>query len=348
MSETTNNHDDVYEELSAKYDELMGDETPEVEEASTPEVEEKVAEEVPEVEAEAPAEEEVVEEQPAEEGADPAEEKPVVKAPTSLKADMQEKFGELSPEWRDEITRINDHALKLVRENADAKNARLLVQDLGNVITPYREILEQSGVPPLVAIDNLFKVENTLRTGSQQAKARMLTQIVNDYGIDLGELQSALVESINAPKPSEAEQRLEQRLADLQQMVRQATQPHAQENQSNVAPPVNNVIEKFVNDSKNEFIKRPGVEDDMVFILDSGKANHIDNLEDRLKFAYDKAIRMNDEIQTELRTRKADQLKRATAGSIQAKGSAPRSKPKTEELSEREMLSRKYDELTGS
>jgi hypothetical protein len=305
-------------------------------EETTPETtdEVKTAEKVEETTDEEKVEETTAEATDEEKVDEEAKKETTVKAPQSWSPAMREKFAELPEEVRAEILKRESDVGKLAREGAQA---RQVAETFVSAIKPYEDVINEAGVSPVQAIQETFEMAKVLRKGSPRQKAEVLAQLTELYDIDVGELDTVLAERLSAPKPSKTERALLEKLNALEQKLTPSAAPVVQ----NQATDINKQVEEFAKDPKHEFFN--DVAADMQTLLQMGKATDLQD-------AYDKAIRMNDEVQKVLTERKAKDKQRVTAGTSSLKGTTPKATPKVknEDLSLRALLSKAYDETMGS
>lgn len=321
--------------LSQAYDEAVTQAAP-ADEAKT---EELVGEKTDDDVTDEAKIEETTDETKAEEAEDKPEEKteedkPAVKAPQSWKPAVREKFAELPAEVQEEILRVESAAGRKFQESAQATK---IAENFAQTLEPYRELIQSSGVSPFQAIKETMDMAKMLATGTQRQKAQVLAQLYSTYNVDLNELNEVLTAHINMPKPTAAEQQILSQLNDLRARVAMPPAPRPAEIPQDS---VNTEIEAFASDPKNEFFN--DVSSDMALLLQNGKAK-------TLAEAYDKAIRLNDEVQKVLTARKTKEVQRAAAGKASVRGAAPIGKtnaaPKNQSL--REILSQAYDDSFG-
>jgi hypothetical protein len=109
--------------------------------------------------------------------------------------------------------------LEISRALGETAAARNISQLFSETITPYMAFMRAEGVHnPLDGIKAMFDMHVGLRTGSQHQKAAKLAELMNYYGVDVPELDKALVGQSHED-PQVAIQR------QVQQMVAQQMQP---------------------------------------------------------------------------------------------------------------------------
>lgn len=150
------------------------------------------------------AQEETQEELPVDENKvqdTPKVDQPVIeakKSPVAWQKEIADKhWAKLDPELQDEILRREaavDHGINKYRQSAQIGDA------FTEIVKPYMPTMQQLGLDPGVAINELLKADNTLRYGSPEQKAHMALNIIRDYGIDVQAL-FGLVQNTPAQDP---------------------------------------------------------------------------------------------------------------------------------------------------
>ena len=173
------------------------------------------------------------------------------------------------------------------------------------VIAPYKQTLEQLGVDAPTAISALLRADHTLRTADPKTKAVYFQQLAREYGIDLNQQ----IDPIEAQTLT-----LQQQMAALREQQQMwQNQIQAQEQQK-----VMSEIEAF----RAQAPHLDAVRDEMALLLETGKANSLQD-------AYDKAVWMRPDIrQSLIEQQKAQvaqqvQAQRAKAAQVSVKGSSP-------------------------
>ena len=226
--------------------------------------------------------------------------------PSSWKREIAEKWNDLPKEVKDEIQRRETDYHKGIEQY---KQYAGIGRDIERVISPHMETIQKLGVHPIEAIGTLLNADHKLRHGSPEQKAQYFGQLAQEYGIDLKQVQPP------APvDPAVLELRQQnQKLQRFQQSVME------QQNQQAMSE-----IEKFKANPENVHFE--SVKDDMALLLQSGKA-------ESLQDAYDKAVWMRPDIRKSLveqqRTEAEKKLasrarnQRAQSAAVGIKGSSP-------------------------
>lgn len=226
--------------------------------------------------------------------------------PTSWKKDYEEHWGKLDPTLQDYlIQRESEFANGVSTYKKELDHAKPFVE----AMQPFLPLLQQHNIQPSQWISNLGNAHRMLAMGSPEEKQRIFAQLANDYGVQLGALTGQQAD----PQFSMMAQELSQLKNQLHGFL------SAQEQQSMAS--VQSEISKFA-ESHPHF---EALRESMSALLQSGMAND-------LQSAYDKAIRLNDELwqqtQEEARQAKlAEEAKRQQEVVAQAKAKAvsPRS-----------------------
>lgn len=220
------------------------------------------------------------EEAPAEATEAPAEapiEQADKRAPSSWRKEAQAEFAKLPSLVKDEILRREDSIHKGIEQY---KGAAQRGQAYDEVVQPYTPLLQQLGVQPQEAIRALLSAESQLRNGSPAQKAQMTLKLISDYGIDRDAVLQAL-QGGELPQVDPAYQRLEQEV----QLIRSQQTERERIERARESEALNSEIARF-SQGKEHF---EAVRDDMAALIQVGKAKTLDE-------AYQKAIRLNDEV----------------------------------------------------
>ncbi len=207
------------------------------------------------------------------------------KGPNSWKATVREKFKSLPADVQAEVLRRENEHQRLMAESTDA---RKFASEFINVVQPYDAFLRSNDIHPLQAVSALMNDVYTLKTGSTEAKAKLIATIIQNNGVDIDALNNVLYG--NAPQVDEHTAALQRQVQEMQQRL-SAQDRQAHEAQSTS---INKQITAFA--SANEFFH--DVVGDMQVLLNAG---HASSLED----AYEKACRLNPEVFSVLQSRNA-------------------------------------------
>ena len=223
--------------------------------------------------------------------------------PSSWKKDYEEHWGKLDPTLQDYIQQREADYAKGV---STYKNQWDMAAPIVEAIRPFEPLLREYGVAPQQWVAQLGNAHAQLVKGSPEQKLEMFAQLANDYGVNLGALTG---QTGYDPQFSQLAQ-------ELNQIKNQwSSFQSAQEQQEQVQ--LQNEIESFKND-KPYFDE---VRETMAGLLQSGMA-------DDLQSAYDKAIRLNDDVFQRVsaeQAQKSEAAQREKVAAAKAKVLSPKS-----------------------
>lgn len=191
--------------------------------------------------------------------------------PSSWKKDYEEHWGKLDPTLQDYIQQREADYAKGV---STYKNQWDMAAPIVEAIRPFEQTLKQNNMDPARWISQLGNAHSQLVYGSPEQKLQMFAQLANDYGVNLGQLTG---QTGYDPQFSQLAQ-------ELNQIKNQWTSFQSQQEMQEQAQ-LQNEIASF-KDDKPYFDE---VRETMAGLLQSGMAND-------LQSAYDKAIRLNDDV----------------------------------------------------
>ena len=226
--------------------------------------------------------------------------------PSSWKKDYEEHWGKLDPTLQDYIQQREADYAKGV---STYKNQWDSAQPLIRAIEPFAPILQQHNIDPAQWISNLGRAHSVLALGSPEQKQQMFAQLANDYGVSLNEVGGGYAD----PQFSLIAQ-------ELNQIKNQWNQFQTQQERTEQAS-LQNEIQSFSTD-KPYFDE---VRETMAGLLQAGMAND-------LQSAYDKAIRLNDNIAQKVQAEqahKSESDRQAKLASAKAKALSPKSSSPT-------------------
>jgi hypothetical protein len=236
---------------------------------------------------------------------------PVDKAPQSWRAPSREKWAKIDPDIQQEIMKRERETTRVLGETA---HARQLANNFQQMVNPYLARIQTFGIEPMSAIGELLKADYLLATAPKAQRAAYMAKLINDYGVDIRELDSALAGKGAAdPVDSRVEQLLQQRLAPFQQYI-QAQQQREQQYEQRSQAEVNESIENMATDPKYPHFD--AVRMDMADIVDlAAKRGLYLSLDD----AYNRAIAMNPEVSAQVAAQRQADAKRAAAQAANAR-----------------------------
>jgi hypothetical protein len=268
--------------------------------------------------------------------AEPAAEEPVWKRPpSSWKRDFHEV-------WQTADPRLQEYAYKREEEmRAGIEPLRSKAQfadQMNEAIQPYINTIQGLGIDAPRAVKALMEADHALRYSAPDQKRAYLANLARSYGIDLGGVDYAPQGGPIDPNYYALQNELNSVRGEINGFKQQQEQA---ENQSLLGE-INNFA------GKAEYFEeaRPV----MIQLLQSGVAGTLEE-------AYDKAIRLNDDIFT--RTQQSSQAaaaaqksssanraaKAAKAAAVSVKSSTPGAQTKTNAQDRRSMLLEQFDSV---
>jgi hypothetical protein len=172
-------------------------------------------------------------------------------APKGLSLEAREEWKNVPDAVKKEISkREKDFNDGIVRYSGQAKRA----DQMDKTLAPYQQYLQMNGGPGK-AMQSLLNTGSGLQMGSPMQKAQIVSNLIQQFGIDIKTLDNMLV----GEQPTEQQQQgqqfnqmLDQRLQPLQQQLaqyQQRDQQVAQQAQGQVA----NEVQTFQANPANEF-----------------------------------------------------------------------------------------------
>lgn len=232
------------------------------------------------------------------------EEIPAVKPrPSSWKKDYEEDWGKLDPRIQDYIQQREADYAKGV---STYKNQWDTAAPILEAIRPFEQTLRQNNLNPAQWIQTLGNAHQTLVYGSPEQKVAMFQQLANDYGVNLG----------NVTGQTEYDPNFSQLTQELNQLRSQWSQFQQQQEALEQTQLVSE-IDSFKAD-KPYFEE---VREAMAGLLQSGMANDLQD-------AYDKAIRLNDDVFQKVQAeqaQKSEAAQREKVAAAKAKVLSPKS-----------------------
>lgn len=260
---------------------------------------------------------------------------PPVKAPQSWRPQAREAFAKAPPEVQQEVTRRESEIARALQESAEARRTAETVQ---RTLQPFEGLARTNGMDSMQFAGAVLQNAAVLQMGTPAQKAQLLAGIISTYGID--------VEAVNAAmqgQPAAAPQQYQQP-QDVGRIVEQVLQQRVQAAQEQKA------VQAWQEFQANapEFLS--DVQGDMQEILElAGRQGR--NM--TYQQAYDRAVKLNEDVQAILAQRKAaadatarnaaTQKAKAAASSVRPSSAA--SGAVAQPTDRREILSRRYDEL---
>jgi hypothetical protein len=232
----------------------------------------------------------------------PAPKGPETKPPQSWTPAEREQWGKLTPEAQRAVLRTEGETRRVLQENAGLRReygeAQKFRSEIDNGLRPFEGIFRSQGMDPLSGAMSVVRTYAALHYGAPQQKADILADLIVRFG-DVDSVNAAMERRgagvPAAPQPQyrqpQAQQPVDYRAAireELAGLTQQAVSSRADRD-----------LEAFLATSP-EFAQDPQVWEDMQVVLDAA-AKGGRNV--TYQQAYDRALKMNEEIQGVLQQR---------------------------------------------
>jgi hypothetical protein len=231
------------------------------------------------------------------------------------------KFGGYKPEDVEVLKTLPVDVQKLIDAREDRflkgiagnKELKSFVSGIEKTLAPDREFLESNNIEPDKWVNSLINGERQLRSPDPMTRVQALHAIAKNYGIPLDVLNQVPFDERSHKLQLERDQYKAQ--IEAQGMTEQEAQEES----------ILSYIEEFR--QKNEYFDE--LSDEITALLQAGIAKG-NTPEERLQAAYDKAIRINDDIHSKIQSKQTDlqnklnadkAAKAAKAANVSVKGS---------------------------
>jgi hypothetical protein len=267
---------------------------------------------------------------------EPEVEEPVWKRPpSSWKRDYHEV-------WQTADDKLKEYAWQ--REEEMRKGVEPLMgkaqfaDKMQRVMQPYEQTIRGLGMEPEAAVEALMRADYTLRNAPADQKRNYLAQLANEYGINLGDVDPYL-------QPGPVDPVVYQLQNELNNIRGEVVGWKQQQEQAQ-----NQALQAEINDFAETADHFEEVRPTMISLLQGGVATTLEE-------AYEKAIRLDDGVYSEIqkgRQAQEDAAKRnaanraakaAKAAAVSVRSSTPGGQPTTKAQDRRSMLFEQFDNM---
>lgn len=140
------------------------------------------------------------------------------KPPQSLSPEARERWKDTPPEVQAEFARMDQRIEGMAQKYGQSYQR---MQNMDKSLAPYSQYLQMNGGPGQT-IQSLLQTGSLLQMGTPQQKAAMTAQLIKQFGVDIGQLDSMLVGEMPSQEnqqQTQMEQMLNQKLQPLQQQL---------------------------------------------------------------------------------------------------------------------------------
>lgn len=261
----------------------------------------------------------------------------VVKAPASFSPQMREEFKQLSPAMQAQINKREQDWDNHLRSTNDE---RQFVKNIMDTMEPYREHLVASNLHPATVMKDLLGQVYTMRVGSAEQKAQVVSNIIKGYGVDINTLAKMLDGTTTQSQSAPAN---DQYMQEIQAIKQQLAQRTAQENQvrqqqqNAEQQKYANEVQAFMNDPKNEFFG--DVHPIMQSLLANGQAQTLQDAYERAIWAHpDVRQLLQQRQQADAQKKQMDAQRSKASSSITGGGPRQGAKQQQKQVSRRDYI----------
>ena len=151
----------------------------------------------------------------------------VDRAPASWRKEAKGEWANVPLHIRQEV---HKREMEITRALNEANQARQSASQFEQAAQPYMARIQSLGVTPQQAFNELLKADYTLATGTPQTKAQLMDKLIQDYGIDIAELDAVIARRLGG-QPQQQSQQMPDIQALVQQQLQQALAPIYQQQQ---------------------------------------------------------------------------------------------------------------------
>lgn len=240
-----------------------------------------------------------------------------LRPPVGWTKEGKANWDNLPPDVQKSVLKREEEFSNGIKQYADKAKS---YDELDQVIAPYKQMIASYGVTPAQTVDRLFKWMNALSHQDVNVKANAFKSLAQSFGFDISSLapqQSKEGDQENASTfdPSIIDQRLSPVLSEVQQLKKQQEEAQAAA-----------AAQLIANWSKDKPYFNE-VRTDMYRLIESGAVPPLPNGDIDLDTAYNKAVRLNENVWDSIQLE--EQQKREAAAREQAEKEA---KAKAEQL----------------
>lgn len=116
-----------------------------------------------------------------------------VQAPQSWKAEDKAVWAAIPPAARAVIQR---RELEIQQGMSRAGNIQKVAQEYADVVKPFEQVIRGMNTTPREAIRNVMTTATALIQGDQKVKAAVILEMIQNYGVDLPNLDKVLTEAL--------------------------------------------------------------------------------------------------------------------------------------------------------
>jgi hypothetical protein len=153
-----------------------------------------------------------------------------VKAPQSWTPAEREHWAKMPPEAQKAVQRRELEVQQALSRSADSRKFQ---DSFVRTVQPYAHLIRAQNSSPLQAVNNLMQTAAGLMTGTQPQKAAIVSEIIQNYGVDIQVLDDVLskrpIQQSQGQSPAALPAPVAEALKPIHQFMTQAEQARAQQ-----------------------------------------------------------------------------------------------------------------------
>ena len=233
-------------------------------------------------------------------------------APVSWKGPQKEKWLKLDPDIRQEVLRRERETQNVMNLSAQARRS---VAQIEQAAQPFMQNIQARGADIPTAIHELLKSDHILTNAPPKDKAAFMATLIQEYKIDIKELDEALHGQIQTqPMQEQIDRILAQRMAPFNSFMRQQSE-FAQHQEEQGLQQVVQTIDSMAADTA-KFPHFDRVREQMADIMEF---NTNKNRNINLETAYSQAVAMDPELSAQATQRLLADQQQSTVAAINSK-----------------------------
>lgn len=230
----------------------------------------------------------------------------VGKAPVSWKPAAKAEWAKLPMDVRQDVLRREKEMQQYISQN---DHHRKFTEGFGKVVQPFMPLIQAQGSTPLQAVKNMMVTAAGLAQGNTEQKARIVAEIIGNYGIDIQTLDKILSGNPPPPSSNRGNASVDPALLNMLQPIQgfmTEVQQAKQRNEERKQKEAEEAIEKAS--------VKPFFDDLSADIADVMEISAKRGIELTVDEAYEKALALNPEVSKLVASQRAQEQARLNGG----------------------------------
>lgn len=243
----------------------------------------------------------------------------VDRAPASWKKEAKGEWAALPLQARQEIHRREMEVQKVLNDTAPIRQE---IQQFKEAVSPYMARIQSLGATPIQAVSHLLQADYSLATGTPQQKAQFIDKLLQDYNVDIAELDSAIARRLGGQPQQQSQGFDPNQISQLvQQQLQQALAPiyqQRQQQEQQIVQQATTTVEQMSLDPKYPHFEE--VRQDMADLVEMSARRGVALT---LEQAYSRAVAMNPELSAMQQATQLNQRAQRAAAAAASVSGAP-------------------------